>query len=287
MKLGEVFVKARKRKEEQKVKILNALAQVQMCWSGAYDLRDGSIHLGCTEKDTPRVLAHEFMHKFLFENKSLEAGIMWDNISEAIELFIHGKMAEPPYVLTTPSKKVKSLPHIHKTLKEKGLSETPKEDFGLGITTYKSGEIKDIKAEAWSITKKITKEFLPKLKGIEIVQTIPTIGYWKGSKEPSSQMLLKGSITPQVREEIAAFKKQYNQDAVMLFNFNGKGWTWIQINKIKEEDIEKLGYDALTYDFERKRVIIMAEGSNIGELRKKVRSLGGNLTTHPIGVEFI
>jgi hypothetical protein len=153
--------------------------------------------------------------------------------------------------------------HYNEYMNQK-LLEEPKalvktEVFGLGLTTYKSGEVKDYQSESWRITQQITKELIPKLKGVTVVQTIPTIGYWKGSKEPSTMLILRGNLSEFNLHQINAFKEKYHQEAIMVFNPE------TDIDKvltgIKEKDLPTLNLEALTYDFERGKVFVVGKGA--------------------------
>jgi hypothetical protein len=289
--MSEIFKKSQKRKRELIIKPMPEILAVMRNWTGAYDLKTGNIELGSTEKGTPVTLWHEQMHKLFFENEGLEACVMWDKIARTLErqLFPEGS-EEKPYVWTQPPKKAKYEPPKHKTLEEKGLSKEKSKEFGLGLTTYKSGEVKDYQKEAWRITNQIITELITPLKihqDISVIQGFPTIGYWKGNKEPSAQFILKGELTEEVKQKILSFKEKYHQESIMVFHYGQKGWMGIQIHGLSEKDLSKLNLEALTYDFERERILVFGEKLDISTIRTKVRELGGNLTSFNVGVEFL
>lgn len=110
-------------KRELIIKTMPEEMQVCTGWNGAYNLVTGEIEIGSSEIYTPVVLWHEIMHKILFENYSLEAGVMWDRIAKKIEHHLFGKIDDLPFVFTLPPKRVKTEMPKHRTLKEKGLAK--------------------------------------------------------------------------------------------------------------------------------------------------------------------
>jgi hypothetical protein len=270
-----------RKKKMPEVKTLAAQAQVSMNWKGAYDLVSGAIEVGSTERETPSVIWHEFMHKELFEKESLEAGYSWDNIAYKLERYLFNTGGDPAFVWTQPPKGARTTEHKHKTLAEKGLEREDNIEYGLGITTYKSGEVKDYKTES----KKIVKTVAHELKALNILKIDPVIGYCKGSKEPSAAVKFKG-MTRETESVIQAFKKKYDQDAVMLMNYSGKGWTAIEITGVFEQDIDKSGFEAFAYYFEKGKILVYNEKPDIASIRKKVRENGGTMRTFPLEVNF-
>lgn len=101
---------SRKKFDPPKIETLNKKTQVIYNWSGAYDMSDGSIHLGCEEKYTATIIWHEIMHMIFFEQFNLEANQLWDNIANELQEFLfHIKAPEEPYIYLSPPIKAKSI----------------------------------------------------------------------------------------------------------------------------------------------------------------------------------
>jgi len=99
----------RKKSEPAPIKTLNKLTQVIYNWSGAYDMDDGSIHVGCDEYYTTTILWHESIHMLLLEQYDLESCAMWDNIANDLQEYLFNINApEKPYILILPAIKAKS-----------------------------------------------------------------------------------------------------------------------------------------------------------------------------------
>lgn len=278
-----------KRKKELVIKTLSEEIQKALQWEGAYDLGTGVIELGCLEKYTEKVFNHEYLHKFLFENIDMEAGIMLDNIARKLDLFLyndHDIKDEIPYIFSLPPKRAKSFEHKHKTLEEKNLSPEIKETFEIGLTTYKSGKIDNYKLESRKITKVIQKELIPKLKNVKILKVTPVIGYWQGNKEPSVNIKINGNVTQQIINELERFKQKYNQDSVLIVQEKGN-WTKLVITGIPELSINELGFEGLTYDFSNDKIFVLGEKFDFPEIRKKIRNMHGRIHAEKVGVKFL
>jgi len=78
----------RKKGEPPDIKTLSKRTQVIRNWCGAYDMLDGSIHIGCDEKHAPSIIWHETIHMLLFEQFCLEATRMWDNIADNLQCYL-------------------------------------------------------------------------------------------------------------------------------------------------------------------------------------------------------
>lgn len=305
MDLIDALVKAKKRKNELIIKTLPEILQVARNWAGAYDMNSGIIEVGSTEKETPTLLWHEQLHKYLFEKESLESGIMWDNIANAIEEYIELPPITIPYTFTLPVKKAK--PFKREMKKWLGKLE-PESTFGLGITTYKSGEIKNYKNEAEKISNLIRKELIENLD-LKVISSNPTIGIYKGGKEPSYSPILKGRLTDKIRETIKNFKTKYNQESVILYKFGGIKNVGIEISNIPEHKINELqdriikvtggkigGFMSHHFDMNRLTIINVPGFDQltksqfsmfIPEIRKEVRALGGNMKSFSLDVEVL
>lgn len=100
----------RKKSEPPLIKTLNKRTQVIYNWSGAYDMGDGSIHVGCDELHITTILWHESIHMILFEQFYLEANYMWDNIANDLQYDLFGISApEEPYIYTSPPIRAKEM----------------------------------------------------------------------------------------------------------------------------------------------------------------------------------
>jgi hypothetical protein len=92
------------------IKTLNKRTQVIYNWSGAYDMNDGSVYVGCDEKYATTIIWHEIMHMILFEQFYLEATRMWDNIANDLQEYLFGVGApEEPYIYKSPPIKAKEM----------------------------------------------------------------------------------------------------------------------------------------------------------------------------------
>ena len=118
--LGEI---KRKWTSDISIKFIPVIIQANTGWCGAYNTITGEIELGSTENEVVRIIFHEMMHKYLFERESLETCYMWDNTAVDIQTYLFGEQKDAPYVWTIPAKKVETVIHRHKTLKEKGLEK--------------------------------------------------------------------------------------------------------------------------------------------------------------------
>lgn len=100
----------RKKQAPPDIKTLSKKTQVIYNWSGAYDMSDGSVHIGCEEKYTATVIWHEVIHMILFEQFYLEANQMWDNIANDIQEYLFGFRApDEPYIYKSPPIKAKEI----------------------------------------------------------------------------------------------------------------------------------------------------------------------------------
>ncbi len=84
------------------IKTLDKVIQANTGYSGAYNMCTGEIEIGATEEDICILLWHENMHKFFFENYSLETCVMWDGIADSVQEFLFGETGLP-YVYTVPT----------------------------------------------------------------------------------------------------------------------------------------------------------------------------------------
>ena len=98
----------RKKFEPPVIKTLNKRTQVVYNWCGAYDMSDGSIHVGCDEEHIATILWHESIHMVLFEQFYLEANFMWDNIANDLQHYLFDlSVQDEPYVYSVPPFKAK------------------------------------------------------------------------------------------------------------------------------------------------------------------------------------
>ena len=96
----------RKKGDPPKVVTLSEKTQEVYNWCGAYDMTDGSIHLGCDEAHTPSLIWHEVMHMVLFEQYSFESNIMWDNIANDLQYYLFNiKVQSRPHIYSMPTKR--------------------------------------------------------------------------------------------------------------------------------------------------------------------------------------
>ena len=99
----EAIMNRKKNFSDIKIKTLDKRTQVIYNWCGAYDMIDGSIHIGCDEDHITSIIWHEIMHKILFEQISMESNKFWDNIADEIQYFIFNITPQDmPYIFTSP-----------------------------------------------------------------------------------------------------------------------------------------------------------------------------------------
>lgn len=122
-----------RKKNPPPIKTLNKRTQVICNWCGAYDLIDGSIHLGCNEKHTPTLIWHEILHMVLFEQYSLEAGKMWDNIANDLQIFLFGMSSqEYPFIYESPPAKAKPIDDAWSKSHNAGMRKAKEKSITVG-----------------------------------------------------------------------------------------------------------------------------------------------------------
>ncbi len=100
----------RKKIDPPKIKTLNKRTQVVYNWCGAYDMADGSIHVGCDEDHIATILWHESIHMILFEQFYLEANFLWDNIADDLQYYLFNiSTQDEPYIYSIPPMPAKSI----------------------------------------------------------------------------------------------------------------------------------------------------------------------------------